>query len=60
MRRVFTQDRGRYRAGEERDWPLGTWKTFFPDFERFTQPVEDVLRAAVAAERTKKEKRHAA
>lgn len=47
MERVFMEDRGRYRAGEVKDWPVGTWRSFFPDYEKFTKPLGEVTDKAV-------------
>lgn len=47
MRRVFLKDFGPFKAGDDRDYPLGTWKSFFPDFEKLTRTVEEVLKDAV-------------
>lgn len=48
MERVFTEDRGRYSRGEVRDYPLGTWRDFFPGYEKFTVPVEAAVATATS------------
>lgn len=48
MERIFVKDHGdRYPAGRVCDYPLDTWKTFFPGFEKFTKTVEEVAAASV-------------
>lgn len=51
MRRVFTKDAGRYKAGEERDWPASVWRHVEGNAKRslesFTRPVEEVVRRGV-------------
>ena len=44
MERVFTKDRGNWKKGDRRDYPLSTWKTFFPGFEGFTKPIDEALK----------------
>jgi hypothetical protein len=56
MQRVFTKDVGGYKVGHIADWPLATWKTFFPDYDRVTRPLGDVITDLVMADR--KDKRH--
>lgn len=43
MMRVFLEDCGRYKRGEVRDWPKGTWQGIAKDFERVTRSVEEVV-----------------
>lgn len=45
MRRVFTQNKGRYHVGEVKDWPRSTWDHFFPGWEEFTDDPEEHLKA---------------
>jgi hypothetical protein len=52
MHRVFIKDHGRYRAGDTKDYPIPTWKSFFPDYEKFTRPVVEI--AAQAARDARK------
>jgi hypothetical protein len=57
MQRVFTKDWGPYKAGHIADWPLATWKTYFPDYDKITRTVGDVLTDLVVLDKTK-DKRH--
>jgi hypothetical protein len=57
MERVFLKDRAGYKAGHLADWPLSTWKTFFPDYERITKPLAEALTDLVILDRSK-DKRH--
>ena len=41
MQRVFLKDTGRILKGEIRDYPVSTWKDFFPGYDKFTRPVEE-------------------
>lgn len=41
MERVFTKDHGaRYPAGKIADYPMSTWRTHFPRFEEYTEPLD--------------------
>lgn len=41
MQRVFTKNHGKYQRGEVRDYPVGTWRTFFAGYERYTLLAEE-------------------
>lgn len=43
MERVFTEDHGRYKKGDRKDWPITTWRAFFPDFDKFTSTVDEAI-----------------
>lgn len=43
MELVFTEDHGRYKKGDKKDWPHTTWRSFFPGFERYTATVDEVV-----------------
>ncbi|MBI4185308.1 MAG: hypothetical protein HY521_15050 [Proteobacteria bacterium] len=51
MRLKFVKDHGRIRAGEVKDYPVTTWKTFFPGFARFTRPAPEPAAEAEEAVR---------
>lgn len=53
MQRIFTQDSGRWKAGEVRDWPLATWK-MFSDWQAISRPVDEVLAESTASTKVKK------
>lgn len=58
MERVFTRNVGRYNAGDVKDWPLSTWKSFFRNFERISKPVGEVIQAAMNGKpKTRRRKR---
>lgn len=40
MRRVFTRDHGRHEAGSVVDYPLHTWKNFYPGYVEYTVPAD--------------------
>ena len=50
MQRVFMEDRGRYCAGDTRDYPVTTWKDFFPGYEDFTRAPDELLKESVEAQ----------
>lgn len=52
MERIFTQDHGRYKKGDKKDWPVTTWRSFFPDYEQFTISADEA--AVLAANSVKK------
>jgi len=41
MKRVFVKDKGRFKKGDIRDYPLSTWNDFFPGYTKFTRPCDD-------------------
>lgn len=53
MQRVFLQDRGRFKSGELADYPITTWKHFFPGYETYTKALADVLTDLVLLDRRK-------
>ncbi len=55
MERVFTEDHERYKSGDRKDYPITTWRAYFPGYEGFTVPVEEALAksASTAKKRAK-------
>ena len=43
MMRVFLEDCGRYKRGQVRDWPKGTWQGIHRDWEQVTRSVEEAV-----------------
>lgn len=47
MQRVFLRDEGKCRAGDVKDFPLSTWKSFFPGYESYTRAPDEVVKEMI-------------
>lgn len=43
MLRIFTKDHGRYKRGDQHDYPAAVWGKSLPGYEDFTADVAEAL-----------------